>query len=221
MIWEFFGKKQDGFFVEIGANDPFEFSQTWFFERQGWSGLLVEPLSARAQLLREKRPRSRVFQVALGAPEDCGPMTIGIPANDMFAALRPREKAPTAVRQETVEVTTFDKILAQAGSPKIDFLSIDVEGMELEVLRGFSLEKVHPSLMLIEDHLKSLSVHRYVTNKGYRLVKRTGCNNWYVPAGTTFNLTSFGERLALWRRVNLNTPINIAAKKLRVLVRGH
>lgn len=221
LIWEFFSRKSNGYFVEIGANDPFVFSQTWFFEQQGWHGILVEPLSQRAELLRVKRLKSRVFQVALGAPEDCGNTTIDIPKDDMFAALRPREKAPVAVRQETVMVTTLDKILSEAGGPAIDFLSIDVEGMEMEVLRGFDLKKARPALMLIEDHLKSMAVHWHVLGNGYRLVKRTGCNNWYVPKGTPFNLTPLGERFDLWRRIYVNTPINIFAKKMRVMIRGH
>ena len=68
LIWQFFGRRTDGFFVEVGANEPQGGSQTWFFEQQGWRGLLVEPQSRLCQRLREGRPRSQVFQVACGAP---------------------------------------------------------------------------------------------------------------------------------------------------------
>jgi len=217
LVWEHLGRRTDGYFVEVGANAPFEFSQTWFFERQGWRGLLVEPLAAKADLLRANRPRSRVFQVALGAPADCGEMTIGVPADDMFAALRPRDKAPAAVRCEVVRVTTLDAILAEAGNPRVDYLSIDVEGMEWEVLQGFDLARHQPPLILMEDHFKNLQVHRHLAGNGYELVKRTGCNNWYVPRGTAFRLTTPGERLKLWKRLHLNTPLNLARRRLKAL----
>lgn len=43
LVWEFFGRKRDGFFVEVGANGPFAGSQTWLLEQNGWRGVLVEP----------------------------------------------------------------------------------------------------------------------------------------------------------------------------------
>jgi hypothetical protein len=72
LVWEFFGRRHDGVFVEVGANHPTEGSQTWFLEQQGWSGVLVEPNPELQELLREKRPRSRVVQAAAWGPEQGG-----------------------------------------------------------------------------------------------------------------------------------------------------
>ena len=108
---------------------------------------------------------------------------------------------------EEVEVRTFDDVLAEAGNPKLDLVSIDVEGIELQVLRGFNLERHRPTVLLIEDHLQKMDVHRHVKRHGYRLVKRTGCNNWYVPRGTEFKLTSAGERFSLRKEIWLDTPV--------------
>ena len=44
-VWEFFGFAEEGYFVEVGANAPKNLSQTWFLERMGWEGVLVEPAS--------------------------------------------------------------------------------------------------------------------------------------------------------------------------------
>src|ERR1051326_9327212 len=60
-----------GPFVEVGANDPVQLSQTHHLERLGWDGILIEPLREYAERLRSKR-RARVFEVAAGAPEDEG-----------------------------------------------------------------------------------------------------------------------------------------------------
>ena len=55
LVWEFFGRKTSGFFVEVGANDPFLFSQTWMLEEKGWTGVLVEPLADCCAALRRYR----------------------------------------------------------------------------------------------------------------------------------------------------------------------
>jgi FkbM family methyltransferase len=208
LLWEHFGRRPGGFFVEVGANHPTRYSQTWFFEQRGWKGLLVEPLSQKAALLRAHRPGSRVFQNAVAAPEKRGRARFQLAAgDDMLSALGGLEGV--ASDSEEVEVRTLDDILAEAGDPKIDLLSIDVEGWELDVLKGFSIRRHQPKVVLLEDHLQSLDVHRHMTAQGYRLVKRTGCNNWYVPAESSFTLNSAGENFRLRKQIWLDTPVRI------------
>jgi FkbM family methyltransferase len=207
LVWRHFGARPHGYFVEIGANHPRHYSQTWLLESRGWEGLLVEPLGAKCALLRRERPRSRVVQAALGAPEQRGRVRFHVAADDdMLSSLAPEPGVDTAATEE-VELRTLDDVLAEAGRPAIDFLSIDVEGHELSVLRGFDLARHRPRLILIEDHLHHLRVHRHLQHGGYRLVKRTGCNNWYVPVGEPFALSGFFERLALWKEIHLDTPL--------------
>ncbi len=206
-LWEHFGRKRDGFFVEVGANHPTQLSQTWLFEQQGWRGLLVEPLAAKGELLRRERPGSRVFQLAVGAPEQRGRARFTIAAgDDMLSGLTVHDGV-TAERLEEVEVWTLDDVLAEAENPRLDLVSIDVEGAELAVLRGFDLARHRPAVLLIEDHLQRLNVHRYLVRHGYRLRKRTGCNNWYLPAGAPFALTGTAERLGLLKEIWLDTPV--------------
>lgn len=210
LLWEHFHGKQNGFFVEIGANHPTLFSQTWFFERQGWSGILVEPLAAKCQLLRSARPRSKVVQAAIGAPKQRGPAKLNVAAeDDMLSGLRvDRDVIVSGV--EEVEVRTLDDVLIEAGNPKIDLLSIDVEGLELDVLRGFNIEQSQPKVVLVEDHLQQLSLHRHIIRRVYRLVKRTGCNNWYVPEDCEFKLSNLIEKLMLYKEIHMDTPIRCA-----------
>lgn len=220
IVRDFFEGRTDGYFMEVGANDPVKFSQTWLLEQFGWTGLLVEPLADRCARLRTARPRSRVHQVAVGAPAQRGQLELQVPPDDMFASLCPRDKATTAAKTETVQVKTLDDILASEGDPAVDFISIDVEGLELEALQGFALTRHQPRLLLMEDHLNSLAVHAHLTAHGYELVKRTGCNNWYVPAGTPFRFTTWAERVRLWKRLRLNTPWNIARRRVVGALRG-
>jgi FkbM family methyltransferase len=210
LLWQHFRAKPDGFFVEIGANHPTKLSQTWLLEQQGWSGILIEPLASKCELLRSQRPRSKVIQAAMGAPEQRGRAKFIVAAeDDMLSRLKVDEDIVVG-SVEDVEVRTLDDVLTDSGHPKIDLLSIDVEGLELDVLRGFNIEQSQPGVILIEDHLQRLSVHRHVVSRGYRLVKRTGCNNWYVPNYGEFNLSTPKEKFRLWKEIHLDTPIRCA-----------
>jgi FkbM family methyltransferase len=217
LILKFFAGKTDGFFVEVGANDPENLSQTFLLEDNGWRGILVEPLPNCCERLRSRRPRSQIFQVACGSPEQCGKALLQVNGElSKLAAFVPGQ--PSRGGCEEVSVMTLDEILKQAGDPMVDFLSIDVEGLELEVLHGFNLESHQPGLLLIEDNLPNrLNVHRHMKQHGYRLVKRTGCNNWYVPNNQPFDLSSTWERMKMFRKMYLGT----AFRKLKATLAGN
>lgn len=70
LVAAFFGNI-NGYFVEVGANDPQERSQTWHPERQGWTGVLIEPQSDLAAKLRAMR-KARVFAAACSSPGNAG-----------------------------------------------------------------------------------------------------------------------------------------------------
>ncbi|MDE3066832.1 MAG: FkbM family methyltransferase [Verrucomicrobiota bacterium] len=206
LLWKYFGGKSEGFFVEVGANHPTLCSQTWFFEQRGWRGMLVEPIARNCELLRQQRPGSRVFQCALSAPEQRGRARLNVAAGgDGLSGLVVNDGV-VVERVEEVEVRTLDEILAEAGNPKLDFVSIDVEGMELQVLRGFDLSRHRPTVLLVEDWLHGLGVQRHLARHGYRVVKRTGVNNWYVPKGQPFYMATWTERLKLFRKMYLGLP---------------
>lgn len=217
LVWRFFSEKTDGYFIDVGANDPQNMSQTWLLESKGWRGILVEPLPDLAERLRQQRPRSRVVQAACGSKEH--PATVELHESEFCMhsgvnrhAIDARERY---VAVHTVTMLSLDEILAQEGNPKVDYVSIDVEGMELEVLQGFDLRRHAPSLLLVEDHLFNLRTHRHLCREGYRLVKRTGLNNWYVPRPAHFEMTTPFERVRLWRKVWVGTPWRAWKHKLR------
>ena len=216
LVWEFFQRRPRGFFIEVGANDPVVISQTYLLEQNGWEGILVEPQPGCCQRLREVRKRSKVIQAACGAPEQKGKASFRVAANDAFSTLAGQREAEEATFTETVEVdlVTLDDVLANCGSPKVDFLSIDVEGGEVDVLRGFNLAKYHPGLILVEDDVYHLRLHSYLRAQGYKLVRRTGSNNWYVPNETVFPL-GLGDRLGLLRKMYLATPLRKLKRSLK------
>ena len=214
LVWQFFDSRTDGFFVDIGANDPQRGSQSWMLEERGWRGILIEPQARLCERLRQARPRSQVFQVACGAPGAPAEMTFFTAATPGHSGLVKNlvDATTNYVGTEMVKVKTLDAVLAEAGNPAIDFVTMDVEGTQFDVLRGFDLQRHRPKLLLVEEHLYDLKAHRYLLRANYRLAKRTGLNNWYVPKKSRFRPTTVGERFRLWKKVWANTPF----RKMRV-----
>ena len=217
LVWKFFGRKRDGIFVEVGANDPVAGSQTWLLEQNGWQGVLVEPQAALCEKLRSARPRSRGLQVACSRAGRAGEADLILTEHDGNATLKPQRDSHgiNYVGAERVRITTLDSVLQTAGISHMDFLSLDVEGHEIEVMCGLNFEKYTPSLILIEDGVRNLAKHRFLKNHGYILVKRTTLNNWYVPRNQPFTMSSWRERLELVRKMYLGLPI----RKLRLFLR--
>jgi FkbM family methyltransferase len=216
LVLRYFSGKSDGFFIEVGANDPENLSQTLLLELHGWRGILVEPQSSCCERIRQLRPKAQLFQAACGAPEQRGKARLKL--NSSLSKLTSIDPAATPTGSEEVQIMTLDEILQQAGNPRIDFVSLDVEGFELQVLRGFDLGKHEPRLILIEDNFPNrLKVHAHMKQHGYRLVKRTGCNNWYVPKDAPFDLSTTWEKLKLFRKMFIGT----AFRQLKSRVMGN
>jgi FkbM family methyltransferase len=216
LVLQFFGGFKEGFFLDVGANEPQRGSQTWMLEERGWRGILIEPQARLCERLRQARPKSRVFQVACGAPGSAPEMPLFNAETTGHSGLVKNlvDATTNYIGMEMVKVKTLDDVLAEAGNPTIDFVTMDVEGTQFDVLRGFDLRRHRPKLLLMEDHLHNLKAHRYLGRVGYRLIKRTGLNNWYVTQESSFAPVTFVERLRLWKKVWANTPF----RKMRVFL---
>jgi len=212
LIWEFFDFSHDGHFVDVGAFHSSDGSQTWLLEKMGWKGILIEPQPENAEELRQHRPSSKVYQAAVSRPGNEGESAFFV--DSVFSTLLPGARSHTKPydRQITVSVTTLDRILEKEGRPRIDFLNIDVEGTELDCLKGFDIEGHRPKLIFVEDLFLNLDLHRYLSSKGYRLFRRTRFNNWYVPKDDARYPTLF-ERIKLFRKMYLGTHLRAWKRK--------
>jgi len=216
MVWEFFERRRSGVFVDVGANHPTEHNQTWFLELQGWTGVLLEANPVLAKLLREQRPPSRTFQVAAVGPGQSGLVDLHLAVGHGQSSLQPDLGVALTGETFRVRAQMLDSIMEEAGLSGIDFLSLDVEGVELEVLRGLDLKRYQPRLILIEDHVHNYQKHRFLRAHGYRLVRRTGYNNWYVPntdPATILRLCNARETWNLLRKMWVSSPF-IRAKRV-------
>ena len=207
-VQKFFGAAA-GFFVEVGANHPQDGSQSWHLEERGWKGVLIEPHPELADKLRQVR-RAKVFAFACSSPEHAGqrlPFYIAGPLSTLDRAAMAPGSQPKAIID--VPARTLDSILTEASAPQpIDFLSIDVEGHEIEVLRGFDFTRWQPRLILLEDHVGNLRKHRFLKSSGYRLVRRTGLNGWYVPINSQVHF-GFIDQWRVLRKYYLALPFRV------------
>jgi FkbM family methyltransferase len=219
LVQEFFGGRT-GFLVEVGANEPEIWSQTIPLDLLGWNGVLFEPQPDLAVALRRTR-KAQVFAVACSSPENSGrsmPLKLAGPAG-IFSSLNTR--LPTATAQIagtiSVPVRSLDDILVEARAPReFDFLSIDVEGHEIEVLRGFDFQKWRPRLILIEDIVLDRRLHEFLTSRGYAWMRRTGIIAWYVSAAEAPRIGIAG-RLQFFRKYYLGVPPRRLRQTLRRL----
>lgn len=185
-----------GVFVEVGAFDPIYQSQSYHLEISGWDGVLVEPVPDLAENLRASR-KARVFEVACVAPE-----TAAQPAR--LLARRAGSTLyfnPDAVSQTPVievQTATLTDVLFQAGYNHVDFLSVDVEGGEPDVLRGLDFKRFKPRLVLVDDRERFGATCRVMGRNGYKLVRRTGHNAWFVPRSTHFPVGMRAHLLLSW-----------------------
>ena len=219
LVREFFGGVRSGFFVEVGANRPQQESQTWHLEQLGWTGILIEPQPELAGELCSARS-AKVFAVACTSPENAGRrMTLHVAG--ALSALDRNRMAPGAQPERVIEVPvrTLDDVLIEACAPRqLDFLSIDVEGHELEVLSGFDFAHWRPRLVLLEDHVGNLKKHRFLRAAGYRLIRRFENNGWYVPGNAAF-CVSPRERWEIIRKYYLALPFRMARNASRAVRR--
>jgi FkbM family methyltransferase len=222
MVREFFRDTPRGFFVEVGANDPQKDSQSWHLEQQGWTGILIEPVPELAAELKRVR-KAQVFEVACSSPEQAGKV-LRLHVAGPFSSFDPN-LAVTGMRAERtveVKVCTLDAVLVEGGATApLDLLSVDVEGHELEVLRGFDFARWKPRLILLEDHVSGLDKHRFMRRAGYTLMRRTGLNGWYVPREAAPRMDLLG-RMQILRKYYLALPFRKfrdARRRLRDRIR--
>jgi FkbM family methyltransferase len=215
LVREFFGGARAGYFVEVGANRPRQESQTWHLEQLGWTGILIEPQPNLAADLRRLRT-AQVFAVACSSPQNAG-RRLRLHVAGALSALDRERMAPGAKPERVIEVPacTLDDVLTEAGAPAgFDFLSVDVEGHELEVLGGFDFARWRPRLVLLEDHVGNLARHRFLKTAGYRLIRRFENNGWYVPCDATIAVRP-RERWNIMRKYYLALPFRIARNASR------
>ena len=169
-----------GFYVDVGAHDPFRFSNTAYFYSRGWSGINIEPDPDGCAVLRRFRPRDRTLNVGVAnAPGKLTYHRFYEPALNTFDAKLAEQRVtrdgyPERERME-VPVRRLADILGEAmpAGKAIDFLSIDTEGFDDRVLASNDWERFRPRFVVAEEFGQSLfglegsPITRLMADAGY------------------------------------------------------
>ncbi len=182
--------KKVGTFIDIGANDGLTGSNSKLLEDLGWSGILVEPNPELQEELRKNRPNGKIEQVAISDEKEVvfncvqGEGNLHglsrIDSSEDF--LTHVKKYAGKIIQHKVECKTLTQLIQDSDLKNgIVFLSVDVEGHELTVLKTLDFEVYKPSLICLEDNSKGecMKCHDFMKQNGYTYIARTGVNDWY------------------------------------------
>lgn len=177
--------KKNGFFIELGAYDGIYQSNTAFFEfYRGWKGILIEPSVNAYELCKEQRQNSTVLNYCCVSDDYSDTIITGDFNGNLMSSVGGERSKSNDLR--IVETITLEKILDSYKDTDtvIDFLSLDTEGYELNILKGLNLSKYRPRYILIEIYNDDLqSIHNLLISYNYTLQSNFSNYNKYDNPG--------------------------------------
>jgi FkbM family methyltransferase len=186
-----FSAQATGFYIDIGAGHPVYDNVSFGFYLGGWHGIMVEPNSWLAQLSAAVRPRDVCVQALVGATEGVATYYLiehfhGLSTTVESNARAAQQEYGKAAQALPVEMTTLAALCAQHAPSAIDFLKIDVEGAEKEVLSGNDWTRFRPKVVVAEA-LAPLTLRPAwddwepaLLEQGYRFAFFDSLNRYYV-----------------------------------------
>lgn len=189
-LWRALGEKPAGFYIDVGAGHPVADNVSlWFYER-GWSGIAVEPQAALARMYPLVRPRDACVCALLGRASGQAQFL----AFDKFHGLSTMVADNAAVaanlgeapRRVTLPMTTLAALCEAQAVAEIDFLKIDVEGAEMDVLAGNDWARFRPRIIVLEAIAPGSGApawdvfEPYLVAQGYGFALFDTLNRFYV-----------------------------------------
>ena len=180
-------KKHEPYYVEVGALDGMRFSNTYTFEQLGWKGVCIEAHPEYYEYTKKNRPLSHVVHAAC-SDNDADSITFHANHRGTLSAVEPLDESMLKDRfgnyfggYEPVHVPakTLTSILDEANAPRqISVLSVDVEGHEMQVLRGTDFNKYQFRLIFIEamEDEEAAITEAFMMGRGYQYARTVGGN---------------------------------------------
>jgi FkbM family methyltransferase len=196
----------NGFYIDVGACHPIADNVSWWFYQNGWTGINVEPNEKFFTLLAAERPRDVNLPFAITGKAGTAVLYL----HDALSTIRDdivavhRQNGLDMSRTAQVEAITLDQIFENyVRSRTVDFLKLDVEGSEGEILTSTSFERTRPRILVVEATKPDTQVPTWdswepgLLKNGYLLVWFDGLNRFYVREEDR------------WRRKFFKTPPNV------------
>jgi hypothetical protein len=192
VIRDFFGDKREGVFLDVGAADYAEGSNTWFLENTlRWSGIAIDAQEQYRDGYRKHRPRSRFFALFVSDRSNQKAQLFLSGMSPFVASKDHRFTDQFGQNVGAIEVPTItlDDLLSSLEVSAIDFMSMDIELSEPAALSGFDVMRYRPALACVEAHPQvRQQIIDYFTRRGYVVVGKylrvDPLNLWFTPIGT-------------------------------------
>ena len=181
-----FHQQLEGVYVDVGAHHPFRFSNTYLFYKMKWRGINIDPMPGSRALFDKYRPLDTNLEMGVSAQRQS--LTYSIfnePALSTFSGEKVKEYTQDpqyrVIGQQQVETWPLADILDRYlhRSATIDFLTIDAEGLDMEVLQSNNWKKYRPRYVLVESQPFELAriddseLCRFMEQVGYRIFAKT------------------------------------------------
>lgn len=197
LLRRIFEGRRTGFYVDVGAHHPYRFSNTFHFHRKGWRGVNIDADPQAIEYFRLVRPSD--INLCTGIGEVGGMLQFhrfNEPALNTFdislAADRAALPGYRVVECIDVEVKPLAQVLGETlpDGQKIDFLSVDVEGFDFQVLRSNDWMRFRPEVLLVE--VRGATIHELEADESYAFARSTG----YSAIAKTQNTVIFRDERA-------------------------
>ena len=185
-ILNFFRNKKKGFYVDVGSFHPLRMNNTYLLYKKNWTGINIDPSKFSIELFNFLRPKDLNYSCAISNQNkklDFYYKKDHYPLNSLVKSVL-NKTVVGSLKRKRVQAYTLNKILSKSRfkNCQIDLLDIDVEGAELNVLKGLSFKMYKPKLICIEIHQKNFKknkVYLFLIKKKYRLI-------WYRSVSFIF-----------------------------------
>jgi FkbM family methyltransferase len=181
-------------YIDIGAHHPWHYSNTYLFYRQGARGINVEPDSSLHAGLRRGRPGDVNLNIGIGPREaELDFHVMSSSTLNTFSASEARkyveEYGLRIVETRRIPARTFAQVVDEHMGRTPDLVSLDAEGLDLDILRSIDFAKYRPHVFCIEtvsfatsdgDGVKNREIHELMLQNGYRMYADTYINSIYV-----------------------------------------
>lgn len=178
-----FENKKTGFYVDIGAFHPYRFSNTYYFYLRGWRGINIDANPQSIELFNKFRKRDINLNLAIGLNKaKMKYYMFNEPALNTFDESLAKERDNTLnykiISIEEIEVLPLSDVLDEflPKNQEIDFMDIDVEGLDFEVLKSNNWNKYRPEILLVEilpaqtiEEVLDSEIYKYLKHIGYHL----------------------------------------------------
>jgi FkbM family methyltransferase len=220
ILWRALKNISNGFYIDIGAQDPVLDSVSRSFYELGWRGVHVEPSPYYASKLRKERPDEEILQWAIGSTE--GEMHFfHLPDTGLSTGVesiaRSHQEAGFLVEEISTPVRTTAHLLNAYADRDIHWMKVDCEGMEPDIIEGWKSSSVRPWIVLVESVLPSTQTPSYASwdaallALGYDYVYFDGLNRFYVSHQQPQLKAAFGPGPNCFDAF-LSAPFNMALR---------